>query len=118
VIVNRVGSIDYPVLPLVAAAIVVSVSAVAYGLVILVPRARAFVRAVRESGGSLAESVERVAVAAESTAERAERVGDTARLDESLERFSMSRARLAVLLAAVQDVRAAAGRLTAVVPRK
>src|SRR5215211_1606646 len=53
VIVKRVGSIDYPVLLLVAAAIVVSLSAVAYGVVILVRRAVAFARALRESGRSL-----------------------------------------------------------------
>ena len=103
---------------LVAAAIVVSLSAVAYGVVILVRRAVAFARALRESGRSLTTSMEQVALAAESTAERAERVGDTSRVEESLERFRVSRARLSVLLAAVQDVRAAAGRLTAVVPRK
>jgi hypothetical protein len=106
------------VLLLVAAAIVVSLAAVAYGVVILVRRALAFGRALREGGGSFAEAVERVAAAAERTAERAEAVGDTSRLEQSLERLRVSQARLAVLAAAVQDVRTAAARLTAVMPRK
>ena len=75
---------------------------------------REFKRLGRTLGEGL-ERIERSSAQIERHLERAAQSGSA--LDASLGRLRSSRERLAVLTAAVADVRASLGRLTAVVPR-
>ena len=99
-------------------ALVVSVGVVAASAAFVIARTLALLRSFRAAADDVGRASASVSGAAGRLAERAEKVGDTERLAESLERFRASRARLRVLLAAWDDSREAVGRITAVVPRK
>ena len=82
-------------------------------------RARNLWRTLKEVGDASEPTLERVNAAADRLERNSEMVGGTnPRLEASLERLRRSLARLSILLAAVQDVRDAYGRLAAVYPRK
>ena len=96
-------------------ALVLTVAAVIYATLKGLEAFRAFKRLGRTVGGELdriaaaTDGIERhLALAAESGT----------KLEASLTRLRASRARLNVLTSALADVRAAVGRITAVVPRK
>ena len=96
-------------------ALVLTVAAVSYATLKGLEAFRAFKRLGRALGSELdriaasTDQIERrLAVAAESGT----------KLEASLTRLRASRARLNVLTSALADVRAAVGRVTAVVPRK
>jgi hypothetical protein len=86
--------------------------------IFLTLRGLAAFRAFKQLGRSLGdglEQIERSSAQIERHLERASRSGSA--LEASLTRLHGSRERLAVLTAALADVRASLGRLTAVVPR-
>jgi hypothetical protein len=62
--------------------------------------------------------LDRVSEAGERTAEKAAGLGETEELQASVGRLRRSLARLAILREAAGEAEAAAGRITAVVPRK
>ena len=76
---------------------------------------RGFKRLARTLGGEL-DRIETASAEAERHLARAAESGT--QLEASLARLRTSRARLNVLTSALADVRAAVGRVTAVVPRK
>ena len=96
-------------------ALVVTVAAAVYSTLRGLEAFRAFKRFGRVTGGEL----ERIAVASDQIERHlalAEKGGT--QLEASLARLRSSHARLNVLTSAIADVRAAVGRITAVVPRK
>jgi len=76
-------------------------------------------RAFKSLGGAVRAEVDRVlSASAEIERHLALASESGTRLDRSLTRLSASRARLNVLTSALDDARAAAGRITSVYPRK
>jgi hypothetical protein len=76
-------------------------------------------RAFKRLGRNLAQELDRIAVASgEVERHLALAAASGTQLEASLTRLRASRARLNVLTSALADVRAAVGRVTAVVPRK
>ena len=91
----------------------------AIGAVILFLRARELFRDVKRGGRTLAQSLDDVSERLERMSERAESIGTTAQpMEPSVARLRTSLTELAVLRSALQDVQDAAGRVTAVYPRK
>ena len=93
----------------------VALTATIAGSVYAVRRARELLGALRAGRTELAWAS--AGLEAETERLRTWRL-DTTALERSLERLAVSRARLAVPLAALTDVRGPFGRLTGVVPRK
>jgi hypothetical protein len=76
-------------------------------------------RAVKQLGQAVDGGIERIATSSASIERQLALAAENGgRLDASLGRVRTSRARLNVLTSAIADVRAAADRLTDVVPRK
>jgi hypothetical protein len=97
-------------------AAIVSVAVVAAAAVVAVVRIRELLRRFRAFGGSVDEALAVVSAGSEriasfSTRERAE-------LEPALARLEVSRAQLAVLLGAVEEVREQVGRVTGLRPQK
>jgi hypothetical protein len=67
---------------------------------------------------SVLEALALLSDAAARTGEWAARLGEDERLAQSVDRLGQSRAQLAVLVSAVQEVRDLAGSVTAMYPRK
>jgi hypothetical protein len=89
------------------------------GAVVVLRSALDLWRAFKRSMGELADSLDLLSDRIEGLSARADRVGDApTKLEPSLERLRTSMASLSVLRAAIQDVQHAAGRVTAVYPRK
>jgi hypothetical protein len=106
-------------MPLVWVALAVSLAAVAAATLMTTLRGIELFRAVRRLGAAVGDevaSIERRTGEIEGHLTAATRSGDA--LSTATARLSVSRARLNVLLTALADARAAAGRLTGVVPRK
>jgi hypothetical protein len=95
-----------------------ALAAVVAGIVFLVVRTRELLRGFRTFGRSLGVATAKLEESSRRLSEAEPGTESGARLAESLDRLSVSRARLAVLLAALGDVRSAVTRLTAVAPRK
>ena len=98
------------------AAIVSTVAVVAASAFAFV-RTREFFRRFRAFGEALDESLGAVTAKEELIGRRVAALGP-GELEPALERLSVSRARLSVLLAAVDDVRAAVRSVTGLRPRK
>ena len=93
--------------------------ALTYGGVRIFRSGRVLWRDSQSLLSSLDGTLSHVTASADSLAERTARFEDSsARLEAALHRFSASRARLAVLAAAVKDVQDSIGRVTAFYPRK
>lgn len=76
-------------------------------------------RAVKRLGRDLGAELDRISAASGQIERQLALAAESGtRLEASLARLRSSRARLNVLTSAVADVRAAVGRITAVVPRK
>ncbi|HUQ23323.1 MAG TPA: hypothetical protein VM049_09965 [Gaiellaceae bacterium] len=76
-------------------------------------------RTFKRFGSSMSSELDRIAAAAGGIERHLELAAESGtRLEASLARLRASRARLNVLTSALADVRAAVGRVTAVVPRK
>jgi hypothetical protein len=76
-------------------------------------------RGVKRLGRAMDSDLERITAATEEIERHLELAAESGtKLEASLIRLRASRARLNVLLAAIADVRAAVGRVTAVMPRK
>ena len=89
------------------------------GAVVVVRRAVTLWRDLKRAGSGIVAGLDGVAASVERTSAAAEGLGDVpSRAEPSVERLRVSLARLAVLRSAAQDVRDAAGRVTAVYPRK
>ena len=101
---------------LVLAAIVALVAVIAAAVFAFV-RTRELLRRFRQFGATVDEALAVVSARAELVAERAGALGP-GELEPALARLHASRARLAVLLAAVDDVRAAVASVTGVRPTK
>ena len=98
-----------------AIAVVAVVGSVAFATLRGLALFRAFKKLMRELG----ESTDRIAGSAAGIERHLELAAESgSRLDASLGRLQGSRARLSVLTAAIADVRASVGRITAVLPRK
>jgi len=96
-------------------ALVLTVAAVTYATL---KGLEAF-RGVKRLGGAMESDLERITAATEEIERHLELAAESGTtLEASLIRLRASRARLNVLIAAIADVRAAVGRVTAVVPRK
>jgi hypothetical protein len=80
-------------------------------------RTREFLRRFRAFGASVDDALAVVTAGADRFAAQSATVG-TGELDSALARLNASRARLAVLLEAVEDIRALVGRATGLRPRK
>ena len=85
------------------------------GTWLVVVRTRALFRGFREFSAAVGTALREVEDASERLAARSY---DPAPLEARLRRVDASRVRLAVLLGAIGDVRASAGRVRALVPRK
>ena len=104
---------------LVWAALAVAIVLPTIGAVILFRRGLAVWRDLRRTGSALFEALDRLGRGLERTSAAAEQLDTvTARAEPSVTRLELSLARLAVLRAALDDVRDAAGRVTSVYPRK
>jgi hypothetical protein len=96
-------------------ALVLTVSAAIYSTLQGLQAFRAFKRL----GSSVGDELDRIAAATAQIERHLElAAGGGTKLEASLGRLGASRARLNVLTSALADVRAAVGRVTAVVPRK
>ena len=96
-------------------ALVLTVAAAIYATLKGLEAFRAFKRLGSLAGGEL----DRISAATSEIERHLELAAESGtRLEASLERLRASRARLNVLTSALADVRAAVGRVTAVVPRK
>ena len=96
-------------------ALVLTVAAVTYATLKGLEAFRLFKRV----GGTMGNDLERITAATEEIERHLELAAESGTtLEASLIRLRASRARLNVLIAAIADVRAAVGRVTAVVPRK
>jgi hypothetical protein len=96
-----------------------ALAAVVAGIAFAVVRTRELLRGFRSFGRALGVATAKLEESSRRLAEGKPDAGDSAaKLAESLDRLSTSRARLGVLLAALGDVRSAVTRLTAVAPRK
>ena len=96
-------------------ALVLTVAAVTYATLKGLEAFRLFKRV----GGTMGSDLERITAATEEIERHLELAAESGTtLEASLIRLRASRARLNVLIAAIADVRAAVGRVTAVVPRK
>jgi len=96
-------------------ALVLTVAAVTYATL---KGLEAF-RGVKRLGRAMESDLERITAATEEIERHLELAAESGTtLEASLIRLRASRARLNVLIAAIADVRAAVGRVTAVVPRK
>lgn len=96
----------------------ISLAAVAGAVAFAVVRGLAAWRGFRELTRVAADASVRLTESAEAASAKAAALGDGGRLGDALERLSRSRARLAVLTAALADVRAGIARATWAVPRK
>jgi hypothetical protein len=91
----------------------------AIGIVLVVRRGLALWRDLKRGGKALVEGLDAVGARVERTSTAAEGLASvTARAEPSLARLRVSLAVLAVLRSAVRDVQDAAGRVTAIYPRK
>jgi hypothetical protein len=100
-------------------ALAIAVVAVVGSLVFATLRGLALFRSFKRLSRELGHSVDRIAGSAAGIERHLELAAESgSRLDASLARLRGSRARLSVLTAAIADVRASLGRITAVVPRK
>jgi len=76
-------------------------------------------RAFKRLGGEVGDAVDRIATASGEIERHLALAGESGtRLEASLARLGASRARLNILTSAIDDVKAAAGRITSVYPRK
>ena len=101
------------------AALAVALVLPAIGIVLVVRRGLALWRDVKRGGKALFDGVDALAQRVERTSAAAEGLGAvTERAEPSVSRLQFSLARLAVLRAALDDVRDSVGRVTAVYPRK
>lgn len=106
-------------LPWVWAGLAVLVVAFLGGAVFAFLRGRTAYRALKTAGREVTGGLDRISRDAEAIVAKLERLSaDSARLDAALRRLAVSRARLKVLTSAIDDVRDAVGRVTAVYPRK
>ena len=96
-------------------AVVLVLATIVVGPWLVVGRTRELLRRLREFSAETRRAMDAVEA---SGARLSDNSVDTARLDTSLRRLAASRARLAVLLTALSDVRTSVGRVRAVVPRK
>lgn len=100
-------------------ALAVAFAAVTASLAFAAVRGLALWRQVRATGGELLLEVDRVTTSAELLASQTGSMGGaTERLDAALARFSVSRARLMVLLGAWAEVRSTLVRITGYIPRE
>lgn len=100
------------------ALIIALVLAVASAIYVTLRGLEAF-RAVKRLGRTVTGELDRIATASGEIERHLALAAESGtRLDASLTRLRSSRARLNVLTSALEDVRAAVGRITAVVPRK
>ena len=91
----------------------------AIGIVLVVRRGLALWRDLKRGGKALSDGLDSLAQRVERTSAAAEGLGAvTGRAEPSAARLHVSLARLAVLRAALDDVRDSVGRVTAVYPRK
>ncbi|MGE5691845.1 MAG: hypothetical protein ACM33B_14930 [Pseudomonadota bacterium] len=97
----------------------IALAALVGSIAFVVVKTLAAWRGFRSFSGSLGGTLAGVTASADAVAVKAAAVGDDSeRLAAALERLGRSRARLAVLSAAISDVREAVGRVTGIVPRK
>jgi hypothetical protein len=103
-------------LVLVVLAAILSAAAVAAAAVFAVVRTREFLRRFRAFGAAVDDGLAVVSARSERIAAFSPK--GTAELEPALARLAASRARLAVLLAAVEDVRELVARVTGLRPSK
>jgi hypothetical protein len=100
-------------------ALLVLVASVTAGAAFVVLRALALWRTIKSFAAALENAVTAVVTTAARLTAEAEALGTTLpRVEQRVSRLQVSLARLAVLRAAVQDVRDAVAGVTAVYPRK
>ena len=105
--------------PAVWISLILLLLALTYGGVRIFRSGRLLWRDLQSLLSSLDGTLSHVTAAADTLAERTARFDDSAaRLETALTRFAGSRARLAVLAAAVKDVQNSVGRVAAYYPRK
>jgi hypothetical protein len=102
---------------LVLLAAILAVAAVAAATVFAVVRTREFFRRFRAFGVAVDEALAAVTAGTDRIAAKSATVGPS-ELEPALARLAVSRARLAVLLAAIDDVRELVARVTGLRPRK
>ena len=100
------------------AALAVAVLAGAGALALVVLRTLQAWRTVKAVRSNVVGTLDQLAAAGAETADKVTEAGDTAELQETVARLRISLARLAVLREALAEAQDAAGRVTAVVPRK
>lgn len=101
------------------AGLAVLVAAFLGGAVFAFARGRTAYRTVKTAGSDVSDGLQRISRDADVIVTKLERLaGDSARLEAAVARLSVSRARLKVLTSAIDDVRDAVGRVTAIYPRK
>jgi hypothetical protein len=106
-------------MPFVWASLALAILLATIGVVVVFRRGLAFWRDLKRVVGALATTLDELNRKTERTATRAETLATIGpRAEPSTARLRTSLARLAVLRAAVRDVQDAAGRVTAVYPRK
>jgi hypothetical protein len=94
-------------------------AAVIAAAVILARHGLATYRAFRDFSRDAGPRIEHIAAASEEASAKAERLNESsAKLQVALDRFSVSRARLNVLIAAVKDVQETVQRVTDIHPKK
>jgi hypothetical protein len=82
-------------------------------------RGRTAYRRLKTAGSDVTGGLERISRDADAIVTKLERLAaGGARLESALARLAVSRARLKVLTSAIDDVRGAIGRVTAIYPRK
>jgi hypothetical protein len=97
----------------------IAVVALLGSLALLVVRTREAWRGFRSFSGSLTTELATVTASADAVSAKAATLPDeSARVDAALLRLQRSRARLAVLSAAIDDVTSTVSRVTGLVPRK
>jgi len=97
----------------------IAVVALLGSLVLLFVRTREAWRGFHSFFGSLTTELAAVTASADAVSAKAATLPDeSARVDAALRRLQRSRARLAVLSAAIDDVTSTASRVTGLVPRK
>lgn len=97
----------------------IAVVAIAASVVFVVLRTLDAWRGFRSVSGLLTTELAAVTASADAASAKAAALGDdSVRLDAALRRLQRSRARLAVLSAAIDDVRSTVSRVTGLVPRK
>jgi hypothetical protein len=95
------------------------VAALVGGAVFAFVRGRTAYRTLKTTGSEVTGGLERISRDAEAIATKLEQLAaGGARLESALARLAVSRARLKVLTSAIDDVRDAIGRVTAIYPRK